>query len=138
MIGLALYLLVTAPFSWLITALWVLLGFSLYKTFTFRREVEHYYPIITSEGILVRKDLILVSYTPENPDRLLKYAIRVAKEKDGEISIIRTITVPHQTPLSAGIAFVESSRKAFEPLEAMLNKENIVYHYLVMVSYDST
>ena len=56
MIGLALYLLVTAPFSWLITALWVVVGFSLYKTFTFRREVEHYYPIITSERILVRKD----------------------------------------------------------------------------------
>ena len=139
MIGLALYLLVTVPFRWLITALWVLVGFSLYKTFTFRMEVEHYYSIITSEGILVRKDFrILVPSTLDNPDRLLKYAIRVAKEKDGEINIIRTITVPHQTPLSAGIAFVESARKAFEPLEAMLNKENIVYHYLVRVSHDST
>lgn len=138
MTGLALYLLVTAPFSWLITALWVVVGFSLYRTFTFRREVEHYYSIITNEGILVRKDLILVPSTPENPDRLLKYAIRVPKEKDGEINIIRTITVPHQTPLAAGIAFVGFARKAFEPLEAMLNKENNVYHYLVMVSHDST
>jgi basic amino acid/polyamine antiporter, APA family len=139
MMGLALYLLAIAPFSWIITALWVLVGFSMYKTFTFRKEVEHYYPIITSEGIHVRKDFrILVPYTPENPDRLLKYAIRVAKEKDGEINIIRTITVPHQTPLSAGIAFVDSARKAFEPLEGILNKENIVYHYLVRVSHDST
>ncbi len=62
----------------------------------------------------------------------------MAKEKDGEINIIRTITVPHQTPLSAGIAFVDSARKAFEPLEEMLNKEDIVYHYLVRVSHDST
>ena len=66
----------------------------------------------------MKKDFrILIPYTPENPDRLLKYAIRVTKEKDGEINIIRTITVPHQTPLSAGIAFVDSARKAFEPLE---------------------
>jgi basic amino acid/polyamine antiporter, APA family len=56
MIGLALYLLVTAPFSWVITALWVLIGFAIYKIFTFRKEVEHYYPIVTSEGNLVRKD----------------------------------------------------------------------------------
>jgi basic amino acid/polyamine antiporter, APA family len=139
MIGLALYLLVTAPFSWVITALWVLVGFAIYKIFTFRKEVEHYYPIVTSEGNLVRKDFrILIPYTPENPDRLLKYAIRVAKEKDGEINIIRTITVPHQTPLSAGIAFVDSARKAFEPLEDMLNRENIVYHYLVRIAHDST
>ena len=87
----------------------------------------------------MRKDCrILVPYTLEKPDRLLKYAIRMAKEKDGEINIIRTITVPHQTPLSARIAFVKSARKAFEPLEAMLNKENIVYHYLVRVPHDST
>jgi basic amino acid/polyamine antiporter, APA family len=139
MIGLALYLLVTAPFSWVITALWVLIGFAIYKIFTFRKEVEHYYPIVTSEGNLVRKDFrLLIPYTPENPDRLLKYAIRVAKEKDGEINIIRTITVPHQTPLSAGIAFVDSARKAFEPLEDMLNRENIVYHYLVRIAHDST
>jgi len=139
MIGLALYLLVIAPFSWVITALWVLIGFAIYKIFTFRKEVEHYYPIVTSEGNLVRKDFrILMPYTPENPDRLLKYAIRLAKEKDGEINIIRTITVPHQTPLSAGIAFVDSARKAFEPLEDMLNRENIVYHYLVRIAHDST
>ena len=138
-LGLALYLLVTAPFSWVITALWVLVGFTIYRIFTFRKEVEHYYPIITSEGTLIRKDFrILIPYTPENPDRLLKYAVRVAKEKDGEINIIRTITVPHQTPLSAGIAFVDSARRAFEPLEEMLNKEGIVYHYLVRVSHDST
>jgi basic amino acid/polyamine antiporter, APA family len=139
MIALALYLLITAPFSWVITALWVLVGFAIYKIFTFRKEVEHYYPIVTSEGNLVRKDFrLLIPYTPENPDRLLKYAIRVAKEKDGEINIIRTITVPHQTPLSAGIAFVDSARKAFEPLEDMLNRENIVYHYLVRIAHDST
>ena len=45
-IGLALYLLVTAPFSWVITALWILVGFTIYRIFTFRKEVEHYSPHI--------------------------------------------------------------------------------------------
>ena len=139
MIGLAVYLLINAPLSWAITVLWVLIGFTIYRIFTFKKEVEHYSPTITSEGNLERKDFrILLPFTPENPDRLIRYAIQVAKEKDGEINILRTITVPHQTPLSAGIAFKDSARKAFESLEDILNKEDVIYHYYVRISHDAT
>jgi hypothetical protein len=79
-----------------------------------------------------------VPYTPENPDRLLKYAIRVAKEKDGEINILRIITVPQQTPLSAGVAFVESARRAFTSLDEILDKQDVLNHYFVRVSHDAT
>jgi hypothetical protein len=139
MVSLAVYLLITAPFSWAITVLWVLVGFFIYRIFTFKTEIEHYSPTITSEGNLVRKDFrILLPYTPENPDRLIRYAIRVAKEKDGEINILRTIRVPPQTPLSAGIAFTDSARKTFDSLEELLNKEDVVWHYFVRISHDAT
>ena len=138
-LGLAIYLLITQPISWLISLLWIAIGFAIYRIYTFRKEIEHYSPIITSEGDLTRKDFrILIPYTPENPDRLTKYAIRVAKENDGEINILRVITVPHQTPLSAGIAFTESAAKAFEPLEKIIDKENIPNHYFVRISHDTT
>ncbi len=139
MVSLAVYLLITAPLSWAITVLWVLVGFFIYRIFTFKTEIEHYSPTITSEGNLVRKDFrILLPYTPENPDRLIQYAIKVAKEKDGEINILRTIRVPPQTPLSAGIAFTDSARKTFDPLEDLLNKENVIWHYFVRISHDAT
>ena len=139
MVSLAVYLLITAPFSWAITVLWVLVGFFIYRIFTFKKEVEHYSPTITSEGNLERKDFrILLPYTPENPDRLIQYALRVAKEKDGEINILRTIRVPPQTPLSAGIAFIDSARKTFDSLEELLNKEDVVWHYFVRISHDAT
>jgi basic amino acid/polyamine antiporter, APA family len=139
MVSLAVYLLITAPFSWAITVLWVLVGFFIYRIFTFKTEIEHYSPTITSEGNLVRKDFrILLPYTPENPDRLIRYAIRVAKEKNGEINILRTIRVPPQTPLSAGIAFTDSARKTFDSLEELLNKEDVVWHYFVRISHDAT
>jgi basic amino acid/polyamine antiporter, APA family len=138
-IGLALYLLVTQPLSWGIAALWVLIGFVIYRMYTFKQEIDHYAPVITSEGDLARKEFrILVPYTPENPDRLLKYAIRVAKENDGEINILRVITVPHQTPLSAGVAFVESARKAFTSLDEILDRQDVLNHYFVRVSHDTT
>lgn len=138
-LGLAIYLLITQPISWVISLLWIAVGFFLYRIYTFRREIEHYAPLITSEGDLTRKDFrILIPYTPENPDRLIKYAIRVAKENGGEINVLRVITVPHQTPLSAGVAFTESARRAFEPLEIMIERENILNHYLVRISHDTT
>lgn len=139
MMGLALYLLVTSPFSWLITALWALVGFVVYRIFTFTKELENYCPIVTTEGNLLRKDFrILIPYTADDPDRLIKYAVKIAKEKDAEINIVRTITVPHQTPLSAGIAFADSARKAFEPLRDLLNEENVVYHFILRISHDTT
>jgi basic amino acid/polyamine antiporter, APA family len=138
-LGLAFYLLVTQPLSWGIAALWVLVGFILYRMYTFKQEVEHYAPVITSEGDLARKDFrILMPYTPENPDRLLRYAVRVAKENDGEISILRVITVPLQTPLSAGAAFVDSAKRAFTSLDHILDKEDVLNHYFVRVSHDAT
>jgi basic amino acid/polyamine antiporter, APA family len=138
-LGLALYLLVTQPLSWGITVLWILLGFVIYRMYTFKQEIQHYAPIVTSEGDLKRQDYrILIPYTPENPDRLIKYAIRIAKETAGEVNILRVITVPAQTPLSAGVAFADSAKRSFEPLEKMLDRESIPNHYLVRVSHDAT
>jgi len=137
-LGLAIYLLFTHPTSWLISVLWIAIGFAVYRIYTFRKEIEHYAPIVTSEGDLARKHFrILIPYTPENPDRLTKYAVRVAKENDGEINILRVITVPHQTPLSAGTAFTERAAKDFEPLEKIIDKENILNHYFVRISHEA-
>ena len=138
-LGLALYLLITQPLSWGITILWILLGFVLYRMYTFKQEIQHYAPIVTYEGDLNRHDFrILIPYTPEDPDRLLKYAIRIAKEIGGEVNILRVITLPHQTPLSAGVAFADTAKRSFEPLEKILDRENIPSHYLVRVSHDAT
>ncbi len=138
-LGLAVYLLITQPLSWAITVVWVLIGFFVYRMYTFRKEIDHYAPIVTSEGDLERKDYrILIQYAPEDPDRLLKYAIRIAKENIGEINILRVITVPKQTPLSAGTGYAETAKKSFEPLDKLLDKENILNHYLVRISHDAS
>ncbi|HXX96235.1 MAG TPA: amino acid permease [Candidatus Bathyarchaeia archaeon] len=138
-LGLAFYLLVTQPFSWVISALWVAVGFALYRMYTFKKEIEHYAPIVTSEGDLTRKEYrVLIPYTPENPDRLINYAIRIAKENDGEVNVLRVLTVPDQTPLSAGIAFADAARKSFEPLEKRLEQENILNHHLFRISHETS
>ncbi len=138
-LGLAVYLLVTQPLSWVIAVLWILIGFAVYRMYTFKKEIEHYAPLITASGDIQRKNYrILVPFTPENPDRLIKYAIRIAKENDGEIGILRVITVPDQTPLSAGAAFADAAKKSFDPLKDILDEAKILNHYLVRISHDTT
>jgi APA family basic amino acid/polyamine antiporter len=138
-LGLAFYLLLTQPFSWVISALWVAVGFALYRMYTFKKEIEHYAPLVTSEGDLTRKEYrILIPYTPENPDRLINYAIRIAKENDGEVNVLRVLTVPDQTPLSAGVAFADAARKSFQPLEKILEQENILNHHLFRISHQTS
>jgi len=137
-ISLAIYLLITAPLSWVITLIWVAIGFGIYRLYTFKKEIDHYAPIITSEGDLTRAEFrIMIPYTPENPDRLIRYAMNIAKATNGEINVLRTITVPHQTPLSAGIAFSARAKKSFTQLEKIIDEENIKNHYLVRISHDT-
>ncbi|MGA9149799.1 MAG: amino acid permease [Candidatus Nitrosopolaris sp.] len=138
-IGLAFYLLFTQPLSWAITAVWVAIGFVIYRKFTFKKEIAHYAPYLTSEGDLARKHYrILMQYNQENPHRLMKYAIRIAKENDGEVNILRVFTVPDQTPLSAGMAFIDDARKSYESLEKILHQENILNHFLFKISHDES
>jgi hypothetical protein len=111
-------LLVTRPFSWVISALWAV-GFALYRMYTFKKEIEHYASIVTDEGDLTSKEYrILIPYTPENPDRLINYAIRIAKENEGEVNVLRVLTVLDQTPLSAGIAFADAVSRSSASCEA--------------------
>jgi APA family basic amino acid/polyamine antiporter len=138
-LGLAIYLLVTQPLSWVITILWILVGFVLYRMYTFKKEVEHYAPLVTQQGAEERRAYrVLLMYSPENPDRLAKYATRIARETAGEVNVLRIITVPLQTPLSAGTAFAESARRAFQPLEEVFEKRGVPSHYLVRISHDAT
>lgn len=134
---LGIYLLITTPLSWGISMLWVLVGFIVYRLYTFKQESLHFAHLVTSEGDLTRKDYrILIPYTPENPDRLIKYALCIAKKEDGEMNILRVIIVPPQTPLSAGTAFAQAAKKSFDPLNEIIEKENILNHYFVKISHD--
>jgi amino acid transporter len=137
-IGLALYIIVTQPMSLVVTIVWVAIGLIMYKMYSFKQEVEHLAPLLAARGDVIRKDFrILVPYIPEDPIRLIRYAINIAKSTDGEINVLRVITVPYQVPLSTGVAFVDDAVRSFEPTRRILEDSNTVYHYLIRISHDS-
>ncbi len=137
-IGLALYIIITQPMSLVVTMVWVAVGLLVYRVYSFKHEVEHIAPLLAARGDVIRKDFrILVPYMPEDPIRMIRYAINIAKSTNSEINVLRIITVPYQTPLSSGIAFVDDAVRSFEPTRKVLEDSKVAYHYLIRISHDS-
>jgi amino acid transporter len=137
-LGLSIYLLIYNPLSWLIAIIWIIIGFSVYKIYTIKKELEHYAPLISSEGPQERKEYrIMIVFNKKTIDKLEKIAQAISKEKDGEIVFLNVVTVPIQIPLSLASGFAEPATKSFEDLKIFL-PQSIQYRYLVRLSHDTT
>lgn len=136
-VGLAVFLLIYNPLSWAIAIVWILIGFSIYKLYISKKEIEHYAPLVASEGPTQRKDYrIMVVFNKKSVGNLAKIASAVAKEKYGEISLLHVATVPPQIPLSMAHGFADPIMKSFDELKK--SPEFSEYHYLVRLSHDNT
>ncbi|MGI0062718.1 MAG: amino acid permease, partial [Nitrosotalea sp.] len=49
-VGLAIFLLIYNPLSWAIAIVWILIGFSIYKLYISKKEIEHYAPLVANIG----------------------------------------------------------------------------------------
>ncbi len=137
-IGLAIYLLIYNPLSWFIAIIWVIIGFSIYKIYSIKRELEHYAPLVASQGPLERKDYrIMIVFNEWSSEKLAKIASAIAKDKQGEISFLDIVRVPIQTPLSLSGGFAEAASKSFEDLKKKLDNSS-EYRYLIRLSHDIT
>lgn len=136
--ALAIYLLIYNPLSWLIAFIWVMIGFSVYKFYTIKKELEHYAPLVANMGPTQRKDYrIMVVFNKKSVEKLVKIASAIAEDKDGEISLLNVATIPIQIPLSLAHGFAEPVMKSFDDLKKKLpNPSN--YRYLVRLSHDTT
>jgi APA family basic amino acid/polyamine antiporter len=135
--GLAIFLLVYNPLSWVIAIIWILMGFSVYKLYISKKEIEHYAPLVANIGPVERKNYrIMVVFNKKTIEKLAKIASIIAKDKDGEISLLNVVTIPLQIPLSMGHRFAEPIMKSFDNLK---NQEGFSeYRYLVRLSHDNT
>jgi len=137
-IGLALYLLFFNPISWLIAIIWIMIGFTIYKMHTSKKEIEHYAPVIINEMPRIRKEYrILVNYNANSIKNLSKIAKIISKGKNAEISYLNIVQIPLQLPLS--VAQETSDREVINitNLRKELGVDDSV-GYLIRLSHDST
>lgn len=135
--GLAIFLLIYNPLSWAIAIVWILIGFSIYKLYIAKKEIEHYAPLVANIGPAERKDYrIMVVFNKKTIEKLVKIATTIAKDKDGEISLLNVATIPLQIPLSMAHGFAEPIMKSFDELKTRPGFSE--YRYLVRLSHDNT
>ena len=84
-----------------------------------------------------RKDYrIMVVFNKKTVEKLVKIASAIAKDKDGEISLLNVATIPLQIPLSMAHGFADPVMKSFDELKK--NPSFLEYRYLVRLSHDTT
>lgn len=135
--GLAIFLLIYNPLSWVIAIIWILIGFSIYKLHIVKKEIEHYAPLVANMGPSQRKDYrIMVVFNKKTIEKLVTIAAAIAKDKDGEISLLNVATIPLQIPLSMGHRFAEPVTRIFDELKKKPGFSD--HRYLVRVTHDIT
>ena len=135
--GLAIFLLIYNPLSWVIAIIWILIGFSIYKLHIVKKEIEHYAPLVANMGPSQRKDYrIMVVFNKKTIEKLVTIAAAIAKDKDGEISLLNVATIPLQIPLSMGHRFAEPVTRTFDELKKKPGFSD--HRYLVRVTHDIT
>ncbi|MFB6132205.1 MAG: universal stress protein, partial [Halanaeroarchaeum sp.] len=78
------------------TAIWMGLGLLIYYGYSRQKEEEK----LEREAPTV--------------DQLMRTAIDLARENDGEIAVMTVVTVPQQTPLSEGRQFIDEEREVID------------------------
>jgi amino acid transporter len=137
-IGLAVFLLVYNPLSWVIAIIWILIGFSIYKLYISKKEIEHYAPLVADEGPSQRKDYrIMIVFDPNTAEKFAKIGLSLAENKHGEVSFLNVVTVPIQVPLSSAQGLAEPATKSLGEFKKTLAKSE-EHRYLVRLSHDTT
>ncbi|HSB56301.1 MAG TPA: amino acid permease [Nitrosopumilaceae archaeon] len=137
-VGLAVFLLIYNPLSWAIAIVWILIGFSIYKLYISKKEIEHYAPLVASEGPSQRKDYrIMVVYEPKTAEKLAKLGLALAQDKQGEVSFLSVVTIPILVPLSSAQNLAEPATKSLDELKKILPSSD-EHRFLVRLSHDVT
>lgn len=137
-IGLAIFLLIYNPLSWVIAIIWILIGFSIYKLYISKKEIEHYAPLVADEGPSQRKDYrIMIVFDPNTAEKFSKIGLSLAEDKNGEVSFLNVVTVPIQVLLSSAQNLAEPATKSLAEFKKTLSKSE-EHRYLVRLSHDTT
>ncbi|MFW6002972.1 MAG: amino acid permease [Halanaeroarchaeum sp.] len=123
------------------TAIWMGLGLILYFGYSRRKEeekLEREAPsVVTEEAESDRDYQILVPVAnPETVDQLMRTAIDIARENDGEIAVMTVVTVPQQTPLSEGEQFIDEERAVLDRAIAIGEEADVPVNGTVRIGHD--
>ncbi|MFC4551568.1 amino acid permease [Halorussus sp. GCM10023401] len=122
-------------------AVWMGLGLVVYYGYSKQQEaeqIEEETPTLISEETPRESEnqiVVPVSNT-ENTEQLMRSAVDIARENDGEILVMSVVTVPHQTPLSQGRQYVDQERDVVDAAMEIAEAEDVPVSGVVRVGHD--
>ncbi len=103
------------------TILWIILGVMIYYTYSekkLEKKLEEEFVTVYSEAPVEKKQFrILVPVAnPVIAMKLLSFAEKIAKQRDGEIIVMNTVRIPYPTPISAEVADINVAKSMVSEL----------------------
>lgn len=124
-----------------VTVVWMGLGALVYYGFAKEKEaekIEEETPTILTEQSPANTNhqIVVPIANPESASRLMKTAISLATDRDGEILVTSVVTVPQQTPLDQGRQFVEDEREILTEVMQIAKDADIPVSGTIRIGHD--
>ncbi|QDX40783.1 amino acid permease [Salarchaeum sp. JOR-1] len=121
--------------------IWFALGVGVYYSYSQERELERMEEqtpaVVTERAPEDREYQVVVPVSnPENVEQFMRTAIDLAQENDGEILVMSVVTVPQQTPIEEGRAFVDEKREVIDEAMSFADDENVPVSGTVRIGHD--
>lgn len=132
---LVLYMYLLSPIAWVVTLIWIGIGYLFYITYTIEKEELETGKILRE--IQPGKYHVLVSLKDEEMlTPLMTIASGIAKSKESDIVILNAIEIPYQTFLHAGKRFLRDSEILLDKAEKGAKEYGVPLRKKISISHD--
>ena len=123
------------------TVVWLALGLLVYYGYSKDREAEKLEaetPTVVTEAEPSEREyqVVVPISNPRTADQLMRTAIDLAEENDGEILVLSVVTVPQQTPLDEGREFVDNERELLNHAIDLAEDANVPVSGTVKIGHE--
>jgi amino acid transporter/nucleotide-binding universal stress UspA family protein len=133
---LAIYMFNYSPVAWAVTAVWIVVGLFVYKSYASKREIEHVRKIKCLGRLECQDYRILVPLANlKTVDSLVKVAEAMARKHNGEIIFLHVNEVREGAPLMAGATETERANDLFDKAQSLLAESGIRTKSIFNVSH---
>ncbi|MFB6068722.1 MAG: amino acid permease, partial [Halobacterium sp.] len=124
-----------------VTAVWMLLGLLLYYGYSKQQEaekLEEEAPTVVEEKAPTEREhqIVVPIANPENAEQLMRTAVDIAQDRDGEILVMSVVTVPQQTPLDEGRKFADEKRDVLEEAMSFAEDADVPVNGTIRIGHD--
>ncbi|MFB6352703.1 MAG: universal stress protein, partial [Halobacteriales archaeon] len=101
-------------------------------------KLEEEAPAVVTEETPDHRDyrLLVPVANPATVEQLMRTAIDLANERDGEIVVMTVVTVPQQTPLAEGRQFVDEERAVLDEAMAIGEEAGVPVSGAIRIGHD--